>query len=169
MLFKSFFIFFSLGNAAKILEGGRTRILTASDEPTDPPQVNGTITSVNVLGGTGCPSGSYHIGPFQPGKSLNAYVEFDAGTYFYNSSSIAPVDCALDVSYEFIHPEGGAALVEFDSITYYTNEYEEGDDEKMTEFVTRYDINATAGDDSIDVSHCVVFLPPKILIFYRGP
>lgn len=167
MLFKSFFLLISLGNAAYILEGGQ-RISAASEDPTEPPQVNGTITSVEVIGGIGCPAGSYHVGPFQPGKSLNTYVEFDAGTYLYNSSATAPVDCTIKVAYEFVHPEGGSALVEFSSINYYDARYEEGDTEKTAEFVTDFQIIATAGDDSIDVSYDSTFLASKMLISYRA-
>lgn len=149
MPFKSFFLFISLGQAAQILRSSNLQGVTA--EPAT--LVNGTLTSISVLEGSGCPAGTYHVQPIEPGKSLNTFVDFDPSTYLFNSTTTtAPVTCTLSISFEFIYPEDGQALVKVDSITDNVAKFEEWDVDRGTNFNLENYMLAKAGDDEVEVS-----------------
>jgi hypothetical protein len=153
MLLKSLSLLIPLGQAAQILKGSYPHVATSGEMTIQSTRVNGTLTSFSVTEGNGCPSGTYQAQPIEPGTSLNTYVDFDAGIYLYNSTtSPAPVTCTLSIDYEFTYPEGGQAEIILESITYNDARFEEGDVARETNFDALYDLNATAGDDGIDVS-----------------
>jgi hypothetical protein len=107
---------------------------------------------VSVLEDNGCPAGTYHVQPFEPGKSLNTYVDFDTGSFLFNSTtSPGPANCTLSIDYEFVYPEDGNAEVIFDTIMHHEDKFEEGDVDRGTNFVTEYDILFTAGAEQIAV------------------
>ncbi|KAJ4298816.1 hypothetical protein N0V90_004058 [Kalmusia sp. IMI 367209] len=151
MILKSISLFISLGQAAHIIRASIPHIATSSGSTIQSTQVNGTLTSFNILEGSGCPAGTYHPQPIEPGKSLNTYVDFDAGSFLFNSTtSTTPVTCTLSIDFEFVYPEDGHAEVIFETLTYNDAKFEEGDVDRGTNFVVAYDIISTAGDDEID-------------------
>lgn len=153
MLFKSFSLFISLAQAAQILRGSISNVATSSDIAIQSTQVNGTLTSFSVIEGSGCPAGTYHAQPIEPGKSLNTYVDFDAGTFLYNSTTTtAPVTCTFSFDFEFIYPEDGEAQIDINSITYNDARFEEGDVDRETNFNVQYDMIVAAGDVEFDGS-----------------
>lgn len=113
-------------------------------------QVNGTLTSFSILEGNGCPAGTYHPQPFEPG-TLSTFVDFDSFV-FNGSSSSEPLRCTLNVNFEFTYPEDGVAGLEIDTIAVFETKYEEGDETKVTNFVINHDMAATAGDSERSVS-----------------
>lgn len=160
MLLKSLLPFISLGQAAKILRQPTSRL--SSDEGTiEPTPVNGTLTSFTVIEGNGCPAGSYQLGPFEPGKSINAFVDYDPSVFFYNSTtSPGPVGCTVSIDFEFVYPESGVAGLELLTVTPYANKYEEGDEERGTNFIIDYLLAIVAGDESLDV---IIADTPRII------
>ncbi|KAF2789711.1 hypothetical protein K505DRAFT_365381 [Melanomma pulvis-pyrius CBS 109.77] len=153
MLLKSFFLLFSLGQAAQVLRASIPHIATSSDSTIQSTPVNGTLTSFSILEGSGCPAGTYHAQPIEPGKSLNTYVDFDAGVFLFNSTtSTAPVTCTLSINFEFIYPEDGLPEVFFGTVTNNEAKFEEGDVDRGTNFIEQYDVIATAGDEGLDGS-----------------
>jgi len=168
MLFKSFSLLISLGQAAKILRGSNSHIATSGESTIQSARVNGTLTSFSVIEGSGCPAGTYHAQPIEPGKSLNTYVDFDAGIFLYNSTTTtAPVTCTLSMSFEFIYPEDGQAEINLDSITYNDAKFEEGDLDRETNFRAEFDMVVAAGNEELSVSVTLRPFCAHILIYSR--
>jgi hypothetical protein len=158
MLLRTFPLLISLGQAAKILRGPTPPHIDASQATI----VNGTLTSFSVIEGSGCPAGSYHAQPIEPGKSLNTYVDFDASIFSYNSTtSTAPVTCTVSFNYEFVYPEGGQAQLNLDTITYNDAQFEQGDVNRTTYFEMVPDVAVTAsGSEPFNVSVIILFSRP---------
>lgn len=129
MLLNSLFFFFAVGQAVGFqatplqssqLKGTRftptsalrasSNVTAVSDCPNGPncTVINATITSLNVLGGEGCPAGTYHSQPLAPG-SLDASVDFD--NFYFNHTFSAHVNCTIAVDFEFTYPESGMPYI----------------------------------------------------------
>ncbi|PVH95976.1 hypothetical protein DM02DRAFT_659634 [Periconia macrospinosa] len=140
MLCKPLFLFIALGEALSL-----TSQVPKSRAST---RVNGTLTSFTLLEGSGCPAGTYKAQPFEPGKLLNTYVEFDS--FVYNSTtSSSPLTCTLSIDFEFVFPESGEAEVVVIASSSVEAKYEEGDDDRTTNFVLQHDQVAVAGSEEI--------------------
>ncbi|KAF1980296.1 hypothetical protein BU23DRAFT_562675 [Bimuria novae-zelandiae CBS 107.79] len=157
MLLKSFslsMLLIPLGQAAQLLQASTPYTLgtvASSDSVIPSTIVNGTLTSLSIVEGSGCPNGTYHPQHFELGQSLNTYVDFD--TFLFNSTtSPAPVTCTLSIDFEFVYPEDGLAEMIFDTIAYNDAKFEEGDVARGTNFITAYGIIYTTGDDGINGS-----------------
>jgi hypothetical protein len=168
MLFKSFSLLISLGQAAQILRASNAHVATSDNSTIQRTVVNGTLTSFSVIEGSGCPTGTYHAQSIEPGKSLNTYVDFDAGIFLYNSTiNTAPVMCTLSINFEFTYPEDGQAEINLDSIMNNDAKFEEGDLIRETNFLAAYDLKVAAGEVNFDVSVTLESVRAYILIAFR--
>ncbi|OAG08069.1 uncharacterized protein CC84DRAFT_1257000 [Paraphaeosphaeria sporulosa] len=150
MLFKTFSLLISVGQAIQVLRGSAPHA-TSSNDDTTPIPVNGTLTSFSVLEGSGCPAGSYHAQPIEPGKSLNTYVDVDPSIFFFNSTTTpAPVTCTLNINFEFVYPENGQAELFIGAFASNDIKFEEGDTVRETNFNVQVDMLATAGAEELD-------------------
>ena len=159
MFTKSFIALMALGQAtalsSRIATSGNSKILSSRDSlaarQDNATPVNGTITSLRVLEGDGCPAGTYHLESFEPNKSLSTAVKFDS--FGYNSAtSSGPVACTVGIDFSFNYPESGIAQIYVSTDTAYTTAYEEGDEEKATNFNLRHELITQAGPEGFDVS-----------------
>ena len=150
MLFKSLLLLISVAQASQMLRLGVPHATNSNDGITPSP---GTLTSFSILEGSGCPAGSYRAQPFEPGKSVQTYVDFDPEIFLYNSTtSPAPVECTVTITFDFIYPENGRADVYLSANISNTAKFEEGDTERETNFDLVLDMLATAGNYELDVS-----------------
>ncbi|KAL1610322.1 hypothetical protein SLS60_001988 [Paraconiothyrium brasiliense] len=153
MLLISLFMLIPMGQAANILHEGTPRLATPDDSAVRSARVNGTLTSISILEGSGCPAGTYQPGPLEPGKSLNTAVDFDPSIFLYNSTtSLNPVMCTLSIDFEFVYPEDGQADLLILTASSYTTKYEEGDEERGTNFIFKHEMLGMAGDREIEVT-----------------
>lgn len=110
----------------------------------------GVLTSFSVVEGTGCPAGTFTPQPIETGKSPNTYVDFDR--FVYNSTtSEGPVTCTLKFDFEYTYPEGDGTPVLLAQVSTGTsNEYEENDQERGTNFNLEHTFSVKAGQSEID-------------------
>lgn len=168
MLFKSFFFLFAVGQAAQLqairlqtadLKATHLKVastsesssnaVAASDCPFGPQctRINATFTSFNVLGGNGCPAGTYHSQPLEPGLSETS-VDFD--NFYFNHTFAAEVQCTVALDFEFTYPESGMPDVTIASLASLETKY--GDEDKLTDFWSTMEWSIQAGDFAWEVS-----------------
>ncbi|KAF2444933.1 hypothetical protein P171DRAFT_431716 [Karstenula rhodostoma CBS 690.94] len=105
---------------------------------------------LHILEGSGCPAGTYHAQPIEPGKSLNTYVDFDPSVFLFNSTTTpAPVTCTTSVNFEFTYPEDDQ--VSFETTHVQRRQVEERDVDRGTNFIFDFKLLANAGDEVLDV------------------
>lgn len=137
MLFKSMYLLLAVGHARVVKE-------IAKRQFGDP--INGVITSLNVLEGSGCPTGTYHPGSFEAGKSINTFVDFDNFVLKNSQGSDDTVVCTLSIDYEIVYPKNGEA-----EITPAIRTHLETKDGKDTEFHVDYNVEGNLDDSRSNV------------------
>lgn len=148
---KSVLLLAALGQALEIRKGDQLRHGEMSIQG-DSTVFNGVLTSVSVIEGNGCPAGSYHLAPIEPGKSISTVLELDPSIYYYNNSTSAgPVSCGVSFEFDFVIPAAEADL-SFGTSVQAVTKYEEGDTTRETGFVASNDLTVRVLDESFSVS-----------------
>lgn len=148
---KSVLLLAALGQALEIRKGDQLRHGEMSIQG-DSTVFNGVLTSVSVIEGNGCPAGSYHLAPIEPGKSISTVLELDPSIYYYNNSTSAgPVSCGVSFEFDFVIPAAEADL-SFGTSVQAVAKYEEGDTTRETGFVASNDLTVRVLDESFSVS-----------------
>ena len=129
-----------------LLAVGQARVVKeiAKRQSVDP--INGVITSLTVLEGSGCPAGTYHPGSFEAGKSINTFFDFDNFVLNNSQSSDDSVICTLSIDYEIVYPKSGEA-----DIAPAIRTHLETKDGKDTEFHVNYNVEGNLDDSRSNV------------------
>jgi hypothetical protein len=149
---KSVLLLAALGQALEIRKGDQLRHGGEMSIQGEPTVFNGVLTSVSVIEGNGCPAGSYHLAPIEPGKSISTVLELDPSIYYYNNSTSAgPVSCGVSFEFDFVIPTAEADL-SFGTSVQAVTKYEEGDTTRETGFVASHNLTMRVLDETLSVS-----------------